>query len=118
MTSYQKIRILDQITINQIAAGEVVERPLNIVKELIENAIDAQATNITITLKDGGKTLIRITDDGIGIPKDDIHLALTRHATSKLPDNNLFNIQSFGFRGEALPSIASIAKVKNHITFY
>lgn len=112
MTSYQKIRILDQITINQIAAGEVVERPLNIVKELIENAIDAQATNITITLKDGGKTLIRITDDGIGIPKDDIHLALTRHATSKLPDNNLFNIQSFGFRGEALPSIASIAKVK------
>ncbi|CAO5683141.1 MAG: DNA mismatch repair protein MutL [Holosporales bacterium] len=111
MKPLPKIRLLDPILINQIAAGEVVERPLNVVKELVENALDANAQNILIEINDGGKTLIKVTDDGFGMEQDQLILALTRHATSKIPDNDLFNISSFGFRGEALPSIASIAKV-------
>ena len=107
-----KIRLLDPVLINQIAAGEVVERPLNVVKELIENALDANCTKIIIRIEDGGRSLIEVQDDGHGMSKDQLELALTRHATSKIEDNNLFNIRSFGFRGEALPSIASIARVK------
>ncbi|MBP9753145.1 MAG: DNA mismatch repair endonuclease MutL [Proteobacteria bacterium] len=112
MDNVPSIRLLDPILINQIAAGEVVERPLNVVKELIENALDAKANRIVITLEDGGKNLIKVEDNGHGMQKDQLILALTRHATSKIPDNDLFNILSFGFRGEALPSIASISKVK------
>lgn len=106
------IRYLDPILINQIAAGEVVERPLNVVKELVENALDAGSTQINMTLSDGGKSYLSIQDNGHGIAPDQLTMALSRHATSKIPDNDLFNIRSFGFRGEALPSIASIARVQ------
>ncbi|MBQ2205224.1 MAG: DNA mismatch repair endonuclease MutL, partial [Lachnospiraceae bacterium] len=106
------INILDENTINKIAAGEVIENPASVVKELIENAIDANAKNIVIEIKDGGCQLIKITDDGDGFLKDDIELAFINHATSKIKDiNDLFDINSFGFRGEALASIAAIANV-------
>ena len=112
MNASPHIRILPQNLINQIAAGEVIERPASVVKELVENALDAQARTIDIFIEAGGKRSIIVCDDGCGLSKDDISLALTRHATSKLPDDDLVMIHHFGFRGEALPSIASVSKME------
>jgi DNA mismatch repair protein MutL len=106
------IKILSNSTINKIAAGEVIERPASVVKELVENAIDAGATKILISLERAGKNLISISDDGSGMSKEELELAIKRHATSKLDEDDLLNINSFGFRGEALPSIGAISKFK------
>ena len=104
------IHVLDETTINKIAAGEVVERPASVIKELIENSIDASATNIEIEIGDGGVAYMRITDNGIGMTEEDAHLAILRHATSKIQQvEDLFDIASLGFRGEALASIASVS---------
>lgn len=109
----REIQVLDQKTIDKIAAGEVVERPASVVKELVENAMDAGASAITVEIRDGGSTLIRITDNGSGIPKDQIRLAFLRHATSKIRRvEDLAAITSLGFRGEALSSIAAVSQVE------
>ncbi len=107
------IRILPESLSNKIAAGEVVERPASVVKELIENAIDAESTRVTVEVKKGGRILIRVSDNGIGMERDDALLALERHATSKIYDEkDLFSIRTLGFRGEALPSIASVSDLE------
>lgn len=107
------ITVLDQNTINKIAAGEVIERPASVVKELLENAIDAKATAVTVEIKDGGLSLIRVTDNGCGMEKADVPLAFLRHSTSKIKSvEDLFTISSLGFRGEALSSIAAVAQVE------
>ncbi|WP_207099922.1 DNA mismatch repair endonuclease MutL [Paracoccus shandongensis] len=105
------IRQLDEATANRIAAGEVVERPASAVKELVENALDAGARRIDIAIEDGGKRLIRVCDDGCGMMPDDLPLALSRHATSKIDGTDLLAIRSFGFRGEALPSLGAVGRL-------
>lgn len=105
------IRILPNELINRIAAGEVIERPASVVKELIENSIDAKADDITILVEDGGRTSIKVIDNGVGMSKEDLLKSIQRHATSKLPTNDLLNINFMGFRGEAIPSIASVSDV-------
>ena len=107
------IKVLDQNTINKIAAGEVIEKPSSVIKELVENSIDSGATAVTVEVKGGGLSFLRVTDNGAGIKKDEVKLAFLRHATSKLVTvEDLLSISSLGFRGEALASIAAVAQVE------
>ena len=108
-----KIQVLDTVTIDKIAAGEVIERPASVVKELVENAIDAGATAIVVEIKEGGISYIRIADNGSGIPREDVPNAFLRHSTSKIRSvEDLVHIHSLGFRGEALSSISAVAQVE------
>ncbi len=111
MGSRPQIKQLDDAAANRIAAGEVVERPSSAVKELVENALDADAKRVDVAYADGGKTLIRVVDDGLGIAHDQLQLALSRHATSKIDGSDLLNIHTFGFRGEALPSLGAVGRL-------
>src|SRR5260370_32771987 len=107
-----RIRQLPPVIVNRIAAGEVIERPAAAVKELVENAIDAGARRIEIVLRDGGQALIAVTDDGAGMARDELDLAVERHCTSKLPHDDIIEIKALGFRGEALPSIGAVSRLR------
>ena len=106
-----ELRRLPESLVNRIAAGEVVERPAAVIKELVENAVDADSNRILIALREGGKTLISVTDDGRGMTPEELPLAVSRHVTSKLPGDDLAEIRWLGFRGEALPAIGAVSRL-------
>src|SRR3954463_6212665 len=111
LSRFMPVRQLDENVVNRIAAGEVVERPASVIKELVENALDAGARRIDVLTDGGGRRLIRVTDDGAGMTRDDLALAVERHATSKLDEEDLLAIRTLGFRGEALPSIGAAGRL-------